>query len=453
MGEYRHFFQQVAGGTRRPWMLWVVLPLLFVATNTWGQILTLTPSLAVGERYDDNIFQRNDKTDDFVTIVTPGIRLLYIPVSDTELNFAYHPSFEFFADNSNQNHVAQRLSLRFTSPLARRLSLRVSDDLTFTEEPRDRFEEIEDVTGLRPVSRERRERTLRNRATGDLQLQLAPKSTLGLLFDSLLEDVNVPEEVDEFRYTVGLEFGYLLKATRGTRASLLYDVTFHTFSANEGAPPLAAADFRVHTIQVGFRHNFSQTLLTNAAVGYALIDADDPAVDGDGALIAVFNLIKTLRTGEASFRYRRQFISGRGEGNVVLIDQFILSFAFRPTPKIILDIKGNMSLLDFQESTTRTADRDRRFWTVRPGLTYEVLRFWRLAVAYDFRYTDFNDATEADRADHRFAFTSQLVLQDWLFLDLTYYYSLRQFEMGRNDDEFDRNEIMLSITYAPTFRL
>lgn len=452
MVSYGDLAQRIPSSIGSLWMLWVVVLLAGVPRNTWGQILTLMPSLAVGERYDDNIFQSNTGTvDDFVTVVTPGIRVHYVPASDTELDVEYRPSFEFFADNSDQNHIAQRLVSRFVSPLTRRFSLNVSDELTITEEPGDRLEEIDEATGLRPTSRESRQRTTRNRATGVLEVQLAPKSTLGLLFDSLIDDVNVADEVDEFRYTVGMELGYLVKAARGTRASLAYDVTFHTFAANAGAM-LETEDFRVHTVQVGFRHPFSATLLGNATIGYAIIESDDAIVDGDAAIISTLNIIKTLRTGEASFRYARQFSSGGGEGNVILIDRFVLSVSFRITPKITIDLRGNLSFIDFQEPVGQAQDRDRRFWTMRPGLTYEVLRFWRLSVAYDFRFTDFDNPISEDRTEHRLAFTSQVALRDWLFLDLTYNYSSRRFEGGREDDEFDRNEIMLTITYAPTFR-
>ena len=50
--------------------------LLLHTRESNAQILTLTPSLSVGERYDDNIFQtRDNKVDDFVTTITPALHL------------------------------------------------------------------------------------------------------------------------------------------------------------------------------------------------------------------------------------------------------------------------------------------------------------------------------------------------------------------------------------------
>src|SRR5713101_8229891 len=57
----------------------IVVLLALVATAAYGQEpsqrLTLTRSLSVGERYDDNIFEtRTNKQHDFITVLSPGIR-------------------------------------------------------------------------------------------------------------------------------------------------------------------------------------------------------------------------------------------------------------------------------------------------------------------------------------------------------------------------------------------
>src|SRR5438874_4443040 len=56
---------------------------LLVATAASGQEpsqrLTLTPSLSIGERYDDNIFEtQTNKQHDFITVISPGIHVRYL---------------------------------------------------------------------------------------------------------------------------------------------------------------------------------------------------------------------------------------------------------------------------------------------------------------------------------------------------------------------------------------
>jgi hypothetical protein len=81
-----------------------------------------------------------------------------------------------------------------------------------------------------------------------------------------------------------------------------------------------------------------------------------------------------------------------------------------------------------------------------------VFRFWNLSVAYDYAVTDYDSENRGDRNDHRLTFTSQLsLLRERLFLNLTYRYSARRFDEGQIQDgeQFDRNQVLLTLTFAP----
>jgi hypothetical protein len=429
----------------------IVAVLLFSAAESFGQILTLTPSLSLSERYDDNIFQDSTGEEtDYITIVSPGIQLQYQPSSETRLDLNYYANFEFFARNTEQNQISQRGTLRFNSPISRLFSIAVNDTLFITEDPVERVIEIDEVTGLRPTSQESREQTIRNRAIATLDVLLTARSTLSLLFNSLIEDVEDPDEVDEFRYTVGVELGYLTHVRRNSRLRLFYDVTFHTFSENAPvAPGTEESDFQVHTINVGYRHDFSPTLSGDVAAGYAFTASEDSELDGDTGFVANLGLTKALRTGEIAFRYRRTFTSGHGEAGVVLADVFTVAASSGLTPKITASLSSNLSFFNFQQ---REED-DRTFLTIRPNLIYQMLRFWGLSLAYDFSLTDYDLSDRADRIEHRLSFASQFTVRESLFLTLAYRYRSRHFGDGTmvDDDEFHRNEVMLTLTYAPTF--
>lgn len=435
------------------WIIHILLitTLCSLTTVAFGQILTLRPSLSFSERYDDNIFQTStNKEADFITIITPGMQLRYEPSSSTLLDFDYSVDFEFFARNTEQNQIGQRGNLRFEAPLTRRLSIAIRDTLIITQEPGDRLLEIDEATGLRSISQESREQTVRNRATATLDLLLTARSTFTVLFESLIEDVEDPNEVDEFRYTIGTELGYLMDVRRGSRLRLFYDVTFHTFSQNG---PVASGteqpDFQVHTINIGYRHDFTPTLLADVSAGYAITASEIATADGDTGLVANIGLTKTLRNGRIALRYRRNFTSGGGEGGSVVADTFTLAISSDLSSKITATLSANLSTFDFQEA----GGEDRSFVTIRPNLAYQMLRFWGLSFGYDFSMTNFESSGRADKVDHRLTFTSQFTIRESLFLGLTYRYRARQFGDGdqRGDSEFNRNEVVLTLTYAPPF--
>ena len=85
----------------------IVVLLTLVVTAAYGQVsqeptrLTVTPSLSLGERYDDNIFEtQTNKQHDFITVLSPGIRVQYLPTAPTigtQLDLDYQANIEFYA--------------------------------------------------------------------------------------------------------------------------------------------------------------------------------------------------------------------------------------------------------------------------------------------------------------------------------------------------------------------
>jgi hypothetical protein len=180
-----------------------------------------------------------------------------------------------------------------------------------------------------------------------------------------------------------------------------------------------------------------------------MTNSDAATEDDNSVFIANLGLTKTLREGRIALRYRRTLTSGRGEGGTVLADVFTLAIVSGLTPKITAGLSTNLSFFDFQEA----GEDDRTFWVIRPNLAYQMLRFWRLSFDYDFAITNFDPSTRADRTEHRLTFTSQFILREALSLSLIYQYRNRQFGEGATDgdEEFNRNEVVLTVTYAPTF--
>jgi hypothetical protein len=446
----------------RVYQIGVLLCGLLCPVVVLSQVFSVTPSITVGERYDDNIFQSDaDKEDDFITVITPGIVLRYAPSRETEINFDYEPSFEWFADETDANQISHRLLLDLKAALSRRLQVTLSDRFTITEEPSDRDRLIILEDGTRDRSDAERQQTIRNYATSTLRFQLAPRSSIGLLFDNLIEDVDDPDEVDEVRYAVGAEFGYLTHIQRQNRILLAFRTDIFDFDDNPdpNVDPDGQIsdedDFLVHTASVGYEHHFSPTLTSTARLGYSFtsgLDSDDG--DENSGIVGSIDLEKLLRTGSASIRYQRSLTSGGGVGGQVVADRVVTQIATNLSPKITAGLGANVTVMDFQAQ--EDDDQDRVYFTIRPSLGYQVLRALRLSASYDFASTIFDESIEPDRTDHRAFFESRLIFRQGWSVALSYEYRTSSFEDGaersREDDEFTRNRVFLSVTYGPTFR-
>jgi hypothetical protein len=274
--------------------------------------------------------------------------------------------------------------------------------------------------------------------------------------------VNVSTEVDETSYSVGVNLGYLSDVARGSKASLAYVLTFHTFQPNAPVTPgNETSDFQVHDVKVGFRHELTPTLSGSAAIGPSFLTSKDPQLDGNTSFAANLEITKTFGIGRASLNYTRDFTSGGGGGGATIADILRLSFSAEITGKLTAALDSSLSHYTFQDlsaSQAATDGGDRFAWAIRPSLTYQILRPWRLSASYAYELTDFTkggfNLNIANIGDHRFAFTSQFALRQWLLLDLSYRYSTRELNNGiplLGVEPFYRNEVILRLTAVSSF--
>ena len=447
----------------------IVVLLTLIVTAAYGQggqeptRLTLTPSLSLGERYDDNIFEDpTNKQHDFITVLSPGIRVQYLPTAPTlgtQFDFNYRANIEFFADHSSENNVGHLLTLMLDSPLSPSLQVRVRELLLITDNPLSRDERLSNPTGLRPASQQQRERTLHNEAEGRADIRLGGRTSLGVRFANLIDDVSVPEELDEFRYTVGTELGYLFNVARNSRVFVAYQVSFETFR-NNGIVPSVNADaaFQVHAIGTGVRHELTPTLAVEAGVGYSFTTSDAPQKDGQNGVIGNIKFTKTFNNGEASLGYIRRFTAGGSSGDVVIDDTVSANASINLTGKLTARFDSNVSWFNFQGVTTRTStsnNTDQRFLSIRPSLTYQILRPWSVSVAYTYEYTDYRDSTIANLSNNRLFLNTQYALREWLVLGLSYRYGTQGVHGNVSPagvSDFTDNQVMLTVTASPKFR-
>src|SRR5262249_6425325 len=399
------------------------------------------------------------------TVLSPGIRVHYLPTAPTlgtQFDFDYRADIEFFADHSSNNNVGHHLSLMLDSPLSPSLQVSARELLLITDNPFARDQRLSDPTGLRPASQQQRARTLHNEAQGRVDIRLGGRTSLGVVFGNLIDDVDVPQELDEFRYTVGTELGYLFNVARNSRVFVAYQVTFETFRNNGIVPsPNADAAFQVHAVGTGVRHELTPTLAVEAGVGYSFTTSDTPQKDGQHGVIGNIKFTKTFNNGEASLGYIRRFSAGGSTGDVV-IDDTVNARASIKLAKLTAGLEGNVTWSNFQTVTTITTianNSNQRFLSIRPSLTYQILRPWDVSLAYTYQYTDYTDSTFTNYSDHRLLLSTGYALREWLVLGPSYRYGARSLHGNNataasvtNVNEFTGNQVMLTLTARPSLR-
>ena len=116
-------------------------------------------------------------------------------------------------------------------------------------------------------------------------------------------------------------------------------------------------------------------------------------------------------------------------GDVVNDDTVSAMASINLTGKLTARLDSNVSWFNFQGVTTSTLtsdNSDQRFLSIRPSLTYQILRPWGVSVAYIYEYTDYTDSTFANYSDHRLFLSTQYALREWLVLGLSYRYGARR---------------------------
>jgi hypothetical protein len=280
-----------------------------------------------------------------------------------------------------------------------------------------------------------------------------------VLFGSLIDNVDVPEELDEFRYTVGTELGYTFNVARNSRVFVAYKVTFESFRPN-GTVPSGSSDaaFQVHAIGTGVRHELTPTLAVDAGLGYSFTQSDAPQKDGHNGVIGNLKLTKTFNNGQASLDYVHRFSADGSTGNVVIDDTVSAVASINLTGKLTASLASNVSWTNPQGVTTSTSssnNSDQRFLSIGPSLTYQILTPWRVSVAYTYEYTAYTDSTTANLSNHRLFLSTQYALREWLVLGLSYRYGAQR-EHGNVSQagvsDFTDNQVLLTVTASPALR-
>lgn len=231
---------------------------------------TLTPSLAVSETYDDNIYlvpKNQGRRFDYITSISPGI-LFDMQSLRRDLQLSYVPSIVRYMKNEVNDTVRHQARVTYREELAEHLRFDFTDDYIKSEDPLD-------ITPF--ISGIRRTRNPYQRNSGEARgtYSFGPENTVtagyrnSLLIndDPTLDDGTIHEPFTNLAYWFdkihGMEF--------------TYRYMIGTFSREAG--PTAQPDFTGHNPGLRYNHRFSPQTSGYASYNYATRDFEQQDVN------------------------------------------------------------------------------------------------------------------------------------------------------------------------------
>lgn len=334
----------------------------------WAQTVTLSPSLTVSEEYDDNILlSSTDRQSDFVTSVSPGLRLT---ITDYPVTVTAAASLRalYYARRSDLNTTTDNrqgsLAIEFR-PTAR-LSASLTDTLVRNLDPG----EVDPVAGItvgRFVS-------TRNTLTPAVSYQLTPLTHLRLQysFSVLRSGSPLAEESDTHEAGLALQHEF----TRRTTGTLRY--TFSRFEVEE----TPARD--AHLPRVGMAYALSPTIRLSADAGPLLLERADGSTEITVAGSA--NYAQEFEYGRLSLTYDRSAGVTGALGEVATTQSLTAVVSFSATRVATVALEGGVR-------TTEGAGTAADFLVYTAGirLDYRILRW--LSISGGYRYFRQDDRT------------------------------------------------------------
>jgi hypothetical protein len=421
--------------------LWLVsgsvflILLLFQAQTSFAQYrIELTPSVSVGELFDDNIYldSTNEKSD-YITEVSPGLNLNVLS-EHSKLELAYAPTFVWYADEDQNNTVRHLGSVSYGQELSQHWRLDLTERYVRSEEPLETTEEIEGV-------RSNRNTYERIRGSASLGYLFGPENVLTLGYrHSLLENEDVTLD-DGMISRPFANVIYWFNVKNGLEMD--YEYTDASFSRDDAS--IAGDDYSGNATGIRYIHRF--TPHTSGSIGY-----DFTTRDFDG-----FTEDYNIHAGAIGFEH-----------------------AFSPDFSISLEggyfeVRNDRS--DDEDGITYNASLVKRFergsitiegsggWdeayleSERRGLT----RYWRVGPSFEYRFSeplsgyvgayyrqDRRDMDEREWKRWRGNCGLRWEFLDWLSLSLDYTYNERDDTVDM--DDYAVNKVMLKLTAGKLFR-
>ena len=433
------------------WMLPVCIIVTAVglpslAHSAWDDLFThVQPYITMQEEYTSNVdlTPRNER-DDFITTITPGLRVSTLKRSSTTGEFQTPASSDdpygvyldvqvpivFYAQNTYDDYIGLLGNLDAWYTFDRRLTFRIRDYAIRSEEPREQDYSVGALPGEYILGTERRERGTYFRNVfqpsaeyqfgreGEAQVSLISLNYINNVYrneSDLYEDSTenyISPRLDywfDIRNGISFEYAFALgdfetdPDLTGQRIMGRYTYRFNprtsvfadfTYFIRDFEFP--GDDYDIYRPTAGFEHEFSRTLNARVQLGYFLMDPQRASKEDGLFYDILLRQLAERTTYTLGFQggYTEDYFSSENLG-FTLYHRGIGTITHRPLERMTVGLLGSLEYADY---ISEPGDRQDWIWNVSANASYELFRWLTASLVgsylEDDSNIDLNDYTE-----------------------------------------------------------
>jgi len=338
---------------------------LFLTRQSPAAETTITPSVGIKAEYNDNIdFSHYFKRDDYISTISPGLKLDY-KTERTVIGALAKLDVVNYLDETDENTVNQNYGLNAAYKLFEKLGVRANAgyirDTTLDSEL--------DETGI--VTR----KSTRHRYRGGagLTYNLTEISDMDLDYAHSNTDYDTVDKEDYTTDSVSLAFRHAFRERR--------DIVSITPLYSRYDSDISTTDN--YGLSLGLTHRLQETLAMNIALGVRYSDTEDHQLgttDSNWNWTTNISATRSWETASASIGYGRD-LHYSDLGTPINVDRFYARANKNITEKFGVNLTGN---LYFSKSDDSIDNENTRYYEVTPSLYYNITRDHRLEVGYSY---------------------------------------------------------------------
>lgn len=341
---------------------------LFVPATVWAQQEAgwiVTPSLAVAEVFDDNIFSHgkgSGRKSDFITRVTPGLQAGYYSIPLT-LFARYDFDAEVYAKHQELNdaQLRRRAAAQARYLPIRPLTLSLAGSYQQTETPQD----LNVTTGID----EFRNRATSYNATPSFSYEVDPLTSINGQYGFTYDKRSGGTQTDTHMTSIDLK----RRVGRQDIWGAGYTYRHYTFDEQETTSDEGSTTTS-HVGSLSWSHEFTP-LTSIALMGGARFS------EGDTTPEVSATIQHRLQKGQLSFTYARSQTTAIGYGGTIDTESFIANASYQPTRFLSLSASPGYYRNDRQNEKSDV-------YGFGFNATYHMTRWLNLVGSYRFSYQD-----------------------------------------------------------------
>ena len=353
--------------------------------------VTLTPSIAVSEEYNDNIFLNNQtRQSDFITSFSPALTL-YVNRPSYALSAGYSFSADLYARESRLNEAFDRQNFVATG------LYRLTPGLTLTASDGFAFNRNSNLVAAQGFSSGRQE-SWSNNFTPGMNWQMTPSNSLGLSASySVLRFQGSGTGVDSDTYGFGSNLTHIF--TPRFSGILNYGFTY--------LKPQGEQDSTTHTPMVGFSYVLTPTLTATITGGAAITELGGDTFVGPAATAS---LVQVFSFGSASLQYNQGVSVAGGFGGTTNTKTVSGTLALSTLLRGLFVLLSPSYSVSESVGSGQTQQVDIKAITLSLGATYQIAQYASLFGGYTFfrQRTGGSSSTQGDADQNRVRFGLQV---------------------------------------------